>query len=149
MQRSRPNKRRRAPVTHPETRATPLAATASHRARIAEALRAQASTLVLLADALETEPATAPADDLVAIDHAPVERGALLRLAKDGKLAVSKIGRRKFVRRAELLALADAEAKPPVASTYSLADAMTRAARVACAMRRRTFACGEVVGRTI
>lgn len=88
--------------------------------RTAAALRAQAHTLLALADQLESQPAN---DELVAIGDLP-ERKAVERLVTTGKLRSVKLGRRRFVSRADLLGLLTSPPEPPKAKIYSLKDAV-------------------------
>ena len=74
-----------------------------------EALRAAAAALAALADALEVEPADAPAPAgdgwADARSCSPLSRRQFLKLAASGELASTRVGRRVVVRRADLDAL--------------------------------------------
>lgn len=87
----------------------------------AAALRAIARALVALADALEQAP-SASTDELLWVG-ALEERKGIQRLIAAGKLRSTKIGRKVFVSRRELLALLDAPAAPK-ARVYSLTEAV-------------------------
>jgi hypothetical protein len=83
---------------------------------------AVAAALVGLVDALASERRAAPGDDLVALAGCGIERRALRRLQRDGKLPVERIGRKLYTRRSALLALVQTEtaAAPACASTAAM-----------------------------
>jgi excisionase family DNA binding protein len=95
-------------------------------AEIAAALRALGQVLMLLADRDEHVPPVAPpADDLIALADAPIERRTLRGLIREKRLAAVKLGRRRFVRRSDLAALAT----PPAPTPEPLSLAARAAAR--------------------
>jgi hypothetical protein len=90
---------------------------------VGEALRAQARVLLELAAVVDQAPAR-DADGLVAVSELP-ERKAVERLVREKKLAATRLGRRLFVRRSDLVALVD---KQPgeMRRKWTLADAVKR-----------------------
>jgi hypothetical protein len=96
---------------------------------------AVAAALVGLVDALLAERRAEVADELVPLADAGIERRALRRLQRDGRLPVERIGRRLYTRRSALLALVittPAKEVPPNAAP--VAD-VAQAAREAYAGR--------------
>lgn len=93
------------------------------RNAFADALRAQAATLLALAEALSNPPSEFMRDELVWIGACGIERRAVERLISSGKLRSTKQGRKVYVLRSELLALVETAAAPRAPKArYTLAD---------------------------
>jgi hypothetical protein len=68
---------------------------------------AVAAALIGLVDALAAERATGLSDDLVPLADAGLERRALRRLVRQGRVRSTRIGRRVYVSRADLARLVE------------------------------------------
>jgi excisionase family DNA binding protein len=100
---------------------------------------AVAAAIVGLVDALAAKRGAGRAgDDLVPMADAGIERRALRRLIREGRVRATRIGRRTYVSRADLGALLAAS---PVASAARTAPDPAEAARAAYGVTLR------VVGR--
>lgn len=96
---------------------------------------AVAVALVGLVDALTAQRASLRSDALVPLGDAGIERRALRRLIRDGRIRSTRIGRRVYVSRADLARLFESAPAPTSARTSverGAADA-ARAARAAYA----------------
>ena len=81
---------------------------------LAEALRAQAHALLVLAEAAEQAPPAQPFDDLLPLtsEATGFELCTLRKAKREGRLATEKHGRRVYVRRSALAALAEPLPEP-------------------------------------
>jgi excisionase family DNA binding protein len=82
---------------------------------------AVAAAIVGLFDALATERIGNASDGLVAVADAGIERRALRRLIREGRLRATRIGRRVYVSRADLTDLLSA-APTVVPAAFTAAD---------------------------
>jgi excisionase family DNA binding protein len=90
---------------------------------------AVAAAVVNLFDALATEDRGPTSDGIVALSEAGIERRALRRLIREGRVRSTRIGRRVYVSRADLTALVTAApTRPPPAFTATDPRAAARAA---------------------
>lgn len=83
---------------------------------------ALAAALVGLIDALAGARRADAGDDLVALAGCGIERRALRRLQREGRLPVERIGRKLYTRRSALVALVQTEPTeaPSRASTHAV-----------------------------
>lgn len=75
------------------------------------ALESIARALFVLAAEPDATPA-APADELVLLADAGIELRALRRAIREGRIVATQIGRRRYVRRSDLLRLAEPQPQP-------------------------------------
>jgi hypothetical protein len=86
------------------------------------------AAIVGLVDALAAERQERARDGLVPLADAGIERRALRRLVREGRVRATRIGRRVYIFRADLASLLDA---PPQARAASTATDAREAARAA------------------